>query len=173
MMNRASSTPSGDLPYLDDGGYNWPVCLLGFLDRGDVLGTADPTLYYNNFVISVFTCPNDLNNFGKPNGLSYGANADYGNFPVVNGAAREDDQIMTICGPEYHGSNDIGWDSGMEFCVPPPPDPGPPYTTKKDNELAHSTGIFWRDVHDSFRYSLRTISLSDGQGQTLMFLEAY
>src|SRR5579871_5081082 len=28
------------LPYLDEGGYNWPVCLLGFLDRNDMANNA-------------------------------------------------------------------------------------------------------------------------------------
>ena len=171
MTNRAATTPAGELPYLDDGGYNWPVCLLGYLDRGDITGSPTPAVYYNDIAIAVFTCPNDVNNFQKPNGLSYGANAGYGNFPVINGSAQESDEIMTICGPEYHGSNDIGWDSGKQFCVPPPPMPSPPYTTKFDNEIAHATGIFWRDVHDSFRYNLQRISVSDGLGQTLMFLE--
>src|SRR5258707_3819519 len=39
MANRAATTPDGELPYLDDGGYNWPVCLLAYLDRGDITRT--------------------------------------------------------------------------------------------------------------------------------------
>jgi len=171
MSNRAATTPTGELPNLDDGGYNWPVSLLACLDRGDITGSANPAAFYNNFAISVFTCPNDINNVQKPNGLSYGANAGWGNFPVINGSALEANEIVTICGPEFHGSNDIGWDSGKQFCVPPPPKPGPPYTTKTDNELAHATGLFWRDVHDSLHYSLQKVSFSDGLGQTLMFVE--
>jgi len=169
--NRASATRAGDLPYLDEGGYNWPVTLLPYLDRGDITGSTNPAAYYNTTFISVLTCPDDINNFQRPNGLSYGANAGYGNFPVINGSAQEANEIVTICGPEYHGSNDIGWDSGKEFCNPPPPMPAPPYTTPIDNNLANDTGIFWRDVHDSFRFSFERISFADGLGQTLLFLE--
>lgn len=171
MTNRASATAAGELLYLDEGGYNWPVGLLGYLDRGDITGSTNPATYYNNTAIAVFTCPDDTNNFQKPNGLSYGANAGWGNFPIVSGGAEEENQIVTKCGPEYHGSNDIGWSSGNQFCVPPPPKHAPPYTTKADNEMAHATGIFWRDVHDSFKYTLQMISRADGLGQTLMFLE--
>jgi hypothetical protein len=37
--------------------------------------------------------------------------------------------------------------------------------------MARDTGVFWRDLHDSFRMSLDRISLRDGVGQTLMLIE--
>ena len=85
-----AAAKSGQLPHLDEAvmytgntGYNWPVSLLGYLDRGDITGSRNPTLYYDAAVIDVFACPNDVNNYKTPTGLSYGLNAGYGNFPVA------------------------------------------------------------------------------------------
>src|SRR5579859_2065697 len=39
-----SSGQGGGLPYLDEGGYNWPVCLLAYLDRPDITGSLNPSL---------------------------------------------------------------------------------------------------------------------------------
>src|SRR5438477_12109578 len=62
-IKNSASSRAGGLPYLDEGGYTWPVSLLGYLDRGDITGSANPIPYYNNVSIAVLVCPNDVNNF--------------------------------------------------------------------------------------------------------------
>lgn len=161
-----SSGRGGGLPYLDEGGYNWPVSLLGYLDKGDITSSANPAQYYNVTNIAVLTCPNDANNFHKPNGLSYGANMGLGSFPVVNGAASEVNQNTTSCGPEFHGSNDLGWVTGGNFC-------SSPATTPADLDMARDTGVFMRDLNDSFRMTFDRISLRDGVTNTLLFVENF
>src|SRR5579862_7989642 len=47
MQNFASGR-NGQLPSLDENGYNWPVSLLSYIDRGDITGSAKPEIYYNN-----------------------------------------------------------------------------------------------------------------------------
>src|SRR5947207_6929063 len=42
MTSFATSKSSGQLPHLDENGYNWPVALLGYLDRGDITGSSNP-----------------------------------------------------------------------------------------------------------------------------------
>src|SRR5262249_53541285 len=37
-ITNLATAKSGQLPHLDEGGYNWPVALLGYLDRGDITG---------------------------------------------------------------------------------------------------------------------------------------
>ena len=165
-IHNFSSGQGGGLPFLDEGGHNWPVSLLAYLDRSDITGSPNPAAYYNNIHLAVLTCPNDVNNSQSPNGLSYGVNVGYGNFPVVNGFAIEASQNSTPCGPEFHGSNDLGWASGNLFC-------STPGTTSADLGLARDTGVFWRDLHDSFRMTLDRISLRDGLGQTLMLIENF
>jgi len=76
-IHNSASGRAGGLPYLDESGSNWPVSLLQYLDRNDL--ATQPT-YNNNIAVNVFTCPNDINNFQKPTGLSYGLNAGYGAF---------------------------------------------------------------------------------------------
>jgi prepilin-type N-terminal cleavage/methylation domain-containing protein len=162
----SSTARGGGLPYLDEGGYNWPVSLLAYLDRNDIAGAPDPTIYYNTIYLSVLACPNDINNYLKPSGLSYALNAGYGNFPVGGGAATEVNQNTTPCGPEFHGSNDLGWVSGNMFC-------GSPGTNSADVEMSRDTGVFWRNTNDGFRMTIDRISLRDGVSQTLMFTENF
>ena len=161
-----STGRNGGLPYLDEGGYNWPVSLLSYLDRGDITSSSNPAQYYNVVNIAVLTCPNDVNNFQKPNGLSYAGNMGFGNFAMTNGVADEVNQAATACGPEFHGSNDLGWVTGGNFC-------SSPGTTAADLDMARDTGVFWRDMGDSFRMSLDRISLRDGCTQTIMFVENF
>jgi len=162
----SSSSRGGGLPYLDEGGYNWPVSQLAYLDRNDIVGSLNPSVYYNTIYLSVFVCPNDINNALKPGGLSYGGNAGYGNFPSGGGAVTEVNQNSTPCGPEFHGSNDLGWASGNMFC-------GSPGTNSADLEMARDTGVFWRNTNDGFRMTMDRISLRDGISQTIMLTENF
>jgi prepilin-type N-terminal cleavage/methylation domain-containing protein len=178
-IHNSASSRAGGLPYLDEGGYNWPVSLLQYLDRNDIAGSANPAIYYNNTSIAVFTCPNDVNNFQSTIGLSYGLNAGYGNFAVVQAAPQTVSETnakgSTLA---FHGAYDIGWASGNSF----------PATNSSDADFARDTGVFWRNLSgwgntasfpspvipynfDQFRMTLDRISLRDGLGQTLMILE--
>jgi prepilin-type N-terminal cleavage/methylation domain-containing protein len=172
----SSSSRGGGLPYLDEGGYNWPVSLLGYLDRGDITGNANPAQYYNNTSIAVLTCPNDVNNFQNANGLSYGLNAGYGNFPGVGTVPPVTEGDAAAGSTDFHGAYDLGWISGNTY----------PKTNAADADFARDTGVFWRDLRgigstaspptipynfDQFRMTLDRISLRDGLGQTLMVLE--
>src|SRR5258708_29488252 len=65
-IHNSASSRAGGLPYLDEGGSNWPVALLQYLDRNDLATTPS---YNNNIFVKVFTCPNALNNFQQNNGL--------------------------------------------------------------------------------------------------------
>ena len=168
IQNRATAL-NGQLPYVDENGYNWPVTLLPFLDRADITNTPNPNLYYNTISIEVFTCPGDTINFKTPNGLSYAANCGYGNFPSVNGIATEADASNAIP-PNFHSAYDIGWVSGSSF----------PNTVPADTNMAHDTGVFWRDLRpfsaapynsDPFRMTLDRIGLRDGLGQTVLLVE--
>jgi prepilin-type N-terminal cleavage/methylation domain-containing protein len=172
----------GDVvPYLDEGGYNWPVCLLGYLDRNDIANNAS---YYNNLAIDVFTCPDDLNNFKTATGLSYGANAGYGEFPAINGAAVE--AAASVGNMDCHAAYDYPWvNPGAIYppSCPPPPRTNPPYNPyngRADADVARDSGLFWHDLrgvsncpynNDPFRLKFDRISLLDGLGQTLMLIE--
>ncbi|MBI3862235.1 MAG: DUF1559 domain-containing protein [Planctomycetia bacterium] len=169
-LQNSSSSRAGGLPYLDEGGYNWPVSLLSYLDRGDITGSANPAQYYNNVSIAVFQCPNDINNFQSVTGLSYAVNCGYGNFPVPSGSylATEADANSSGApytppgGPAFHSGYDLAW----------------PTTVSAVADTARDLGVFWRDLRpiqgyngDAFRMTLDRISLRDGLGQTLMLVE--
>ena len=169
-----STAQAGGLPYLDEGGYNWPVSLLAYLDRPDIAGNP---AYYNRVALNILTCPNDLNNFQNLTGLSYSLSGGIGDFPVLNGIATE----MAASGGNFdcHAAYDFGWITGQAYptSCPPPPSGS---TALADAECARDTGVFWRDLrsysncpynNDSFRMSLDRISLRDGVGQTLMVIE--
>lgn len=178
-MTNFASGRNGGLPYVDEGGYNWPVCLLGYLDRNDVATNA---AYYNNLAIDAFTCPNDQNNFKQPNGLSYAVNCGYANFPQTTAGAipltvtEADASPATASVPaNFHSGYDIGWVTGNMF----------PQTNGQDADCARDSGVFWRNLApyansainpnpyngDLFRMSLDRISIRKGVGQTLMILE--
>lgn len=172
-IHNSASGRAGGLPYLDEGGSNWPVCLLQYLDRNDL---ATQPSFNNNIAVNVFTCPNDINNFQKSSGLSYGLNAGYGNFvPTAN--AQLPNQTVSETNAStgspnvFHSGYDVGWVSGATF----------PATTSQDVDCARDLGVFFRHLvldgagvapySDSFRMTLDRVSLRDGLGQTLMIVE--
>jgi hypothetical protein len=114
-----------------------------------------------------------VNNFQQQNGLSYGANAGYGNFPSTAGNSLPPvtEASATSGGGSFHGAYDLGWISGGSF--------GTITSLTGDPDCARDTGVFWRSLitfpppykQDQFRMTLDRISLRDGVGQTLMLLE--
>src|SRR5579872_4478085 len=171
-LTNFASGRAGGLPYLDEGGFNWPVSLLAYLDRNDLAGN---TAFYNITTLDVLTCPDDLNNFKQPNGLSYAANCGYANVPPVtqNPVTVTEADAASGSPPSFHSGYDIGWITGNMF----------PMTTQADADCARDSGVFWRNLApyaggvgnpyngDLFRMTLDRISLRDGLGQTLMLLE--
>ena len=167
-MTNFASGRGGGLPYIDEGTFNWPTALLSYLDRNDLAGNFN---FYNIVALDVLTCPDDLNNFKKPNGLSYGLNAGWGNFPTSGGAQPQaaTEASDSSGNLKFHNGYDLGWISGGAY----------PATTLADVDCARDTGVFWHDLHlfpapyagDQFRMTLDRISLKDGLGQTFMLIE--
>jgi type II secretory pathway pseudopilin PulG len=184
-----ASGRSGGLPYLDEGEYNWPVSLLSYLDRSDLV---DAPAYYNTLSLDVLTCADDANNFRTLNGLSYGLNGGYGDFPRSNalvgippvGSAGTNSQVTemaaTLGNYGCHAGYDFGWISGKDYPRTCPPPAGTGTTDSKDADCARDTGVFWHDLRgygncpyfdDPFRMTLDRISSGDGLSQTFMLLE--
>jgi prepilin-type N-terminal cleavage/methylation domain-containing protein len=161
-MHNFATAKGGGLPYLDENGYNWPASLLGYLDHNDI---ANNVGYYNTVALDAFTCPDDVFNYKANNGLSYGANAGWGNFPVgtVPLTAMEADAIPAAGSnpPIFQG---LGSPAGL--------------WATGGIRLVRDTGVFWRDLRnipnypsDQFRMTLDQISVGDGVGQTLLLIE--
>jgi prepilin-type N-terminal cleavage/methylation domain-containing protein len=157
-IHNFSSGRAGGLPYLDENGFNWPASLLGYLDHNDIAGN---TAYYNALGLDVFTCPNDLTNFKANNGLSYGGNAGWGNFPVgtVPLTAQEADATPPGGTPPLPIFQGFRSPSGGLWT----------------QNVIRDTGVFWRDLRgisgDQFRMTIDQISLRDGLAQTLLIIE--
>jgi len=178
-IHNSASGRAGGLPYLDEGGSNWPVSLLQFLDRNDL---ATQPSYNNNIAVNVFTCPNDINNFQKATGLSYGLNAGYGAFvPLTNSGLAfqtvSETNVKSGTPNVFHSGYDIGWVTGNSF-----PTTAAAYAAfQPDVDCARDLGVFFRQLVldggnvlpyvDQFRMTLDRISLRDGLGQTLMIVE--
>src|SRR5262249_36939197 len=157
-IHNFATAKNGGLPYLDENGYNWPASLLGYLDHNDI---ANNPAYYNTIALDAFTCPDDINNFKANNGLSFGANAGWGNFPVgsVPLTAMEVDATPASGStpPIFQG---FGSPSGGVWT---------------SMRIIRDTGVFWRDLRsingDQFRMTLDQISVGDGVGQTMLLIE--
>ncbi|MBI5759496.1 MAG: DUF1559 domain-containing protein [Planctomycetales bacterium] len=188
-MHNHATGKGGQLPYLQDPltGGNWPVALLGYMDRNDLVGTPPGppttvgTLSNQNLWIKAFTCPDDTNNFRQPNGLSYAVNAGYGDFPGLPGAVVETGWLAPLAGsylgipnataaatPGGHVANNINWD-------------GVGGATGFDQDISYDSGVIWRqyDTNTSaagvtpaaFSMSIDRINNKDGLGQTIMIVE--
>jgi prepilin-type N-terminal cleavage/methylation domain-containing protein/prepilin-type processing-associated H-X9-DG protein len=173
---------NGGLPMLDEGGFNWPVSLLGYLDRGDLTqshsqyvaaqvaggSTADAadasynasaTGGFTRIAIEVFGCPDDATNFKAQNGLSYVVNAGYAEVSGTP-ATGYSETNYNIGGspPTMHNGEDIDWNQDTTI-------------SSLDYDIARSTGVFWRQTSDGFRMTLDRISVGDGVTNTIMATE--
>lgn len=174
-MTNFASGRGGGLPYVDEGGYNWPVSLLAYLDQGAIVGKGS---YYNNLGLDVLCCPDDINNFKQTNGISFVVNGGYGAFPASSGLAANSvvtEANFLLQPGEYHNGYDIGWTTGGTFSTS-----APGSITPADVDCARDTGVFFRNTNissgfpyfnDSFRMTLDRVSQRDGLGQTLMLAE--
>jgi hypothetical protein len=126
---------NGELPLLEDGTYGWPVALLPGLDANALYReyTSNPGPSRKQVRIRVFTCPDDSNNFGQLMGLSYAANAGYGNFRV-------DSATGAVSEVGLHTA-DIDWDGNGTVDI-------------EDRAVSRASGVFWRSHQDGFRMTL-------------------
>lgn len=145
----------GGLPKLDEGGLNWPVCLLGYLDRGD-LTQANNVALYKTIALEVFGCPDDALNFKATNGISYVANAGYA---ALGSNATGYTEANYVYGTSAHNGFDVDWNqSGTAG-------------DQTDIDIARATGVFWRNTSDNFRITMDRISAGDGLTNTIMLTE--
>jgi prepilin-type N-terminal cleavage/methylation domain-containing protein/prepilin-type processing-associated H-X9-DG protein len=178
-MHNFATAHGGQLPNLQNPqtGGNWPVSILGFTDRSDLVGTPPLSLQMQNLWIKVFTCPDDTNNFRQANGLSYVANAGYGDFGITAGVGWTEtgydgpDSATYLGVPNGgHNGNYSNWD-GVAASI-----------SSLDRQIARETGVFWRQTDtniaspgftlDPFTKTLDAISQADGMGQTIMMSES-
>lgn len=140
----------------------WALQLMSYLDRNDVLeyiaqqGTTAAVTSVLGGSYAFLQCPNDVNHFRQPGGISYGANMGYGSWA---GAATG----VTVS-PAYanaqtdHTALSFNWDGGTG--------------TTTDRQYARATGTFWApDTSDNYRMSLDAINLGDGTSSTILFGE--
>lgn len=147
-----ASSRNGELPLLENGTYGWPVAVLPGLDHNAVYRdyTAKSGTSKTPVWLKVFTCPDDPNKDRKPMGLSYVANAGYGNFRV-------DSKTGRVSEVGSHTA-DIDWDGDGNI-------------DDADRAVSRASGVFWRAHDDGFRMTLDYIEQADGMGQTIMFSE--
>jgi prepilin-type N-terminal cleavage/methylation domain-containing protein len=112
-------------------------------------------------VIGPLTCPDDANNQNVPGGLSYAANAGYINSvnwgTGPNGTAPD-------YGTGAHDSTLIDWDGQGAGATPPA-------VTSLGIQIAHSTGIFWRNDASGFTLTQDFVQRGDGSSNTIMIAE--
>jgi prepilin-type N-terminal cleavage/methylation domain-containing protein len=172
-----SSGRAGRLPYIDepvrivlaDGTSaqvyaNWPVSLLGYLDRPDMLEAMTRPggfAYLQQVAIEVLACPNDSASFKQANGFGYPGNCGYGDFRhTPTGIIESNCNHATN---SYHNSMDVDWNQNGAI-------------ESSDFEIARDTGVFWRaplpGQTDKFRMTTNRISVGDGLGQTILLAES-
>jgi prepilin-type processing-associated H-X9-DG protein len=145
-MKRGNALPP--LVREDEG---WPIELLEELDNAPIqrafragnveeIRKGDPWL-------EVYTCPADTNHHEEPFGLSYAANAGFGNFQV--------DATTGRIKPRGGHTPQMDWTGDGNA----------------DPAISLSTGIFWKFGEQEPSVTLDGISNADGAGNTLMFAE--
>lgn len=155
-----ASTNSGRLPLLAsttlstnvDG---WPSQLLAYVERNDLAGRLSAGTFTTGDIVNirVYTCPSDSNNAGQNGGLSFAANAGYGQF-LSSGAWSE------IGGAGAHNGANLAWDGATAS------------TSDTNKRIARNTGVFWRPISgDTFRMTLDFIAGKDGTGATILLGE--
>jgi len=164
---------AGSTPF--NPGKSWVAQIIGYLDQpamarliisnggivnpttgvpftGAVPGSS-PVVYNPLPILGVLACPDDSNNQGIIGGLSYTANAGYINANNWKAAAD--------LGTGAWDSSLIGWDMNNSATQASP----------GDVQVAHATGIFWRNDASLFRMTQDYIQRGDGASNTLMLAE--
>lgn len=177
-LTNFSSARGGSLPQLSEpapgaasasGKVIWAFHLLPYMDRADtheyvgqavVGGSPTPAGAVTavlNGSYQFFQCPNDVNHFKQPGGLSYGANIGYGAW---TGSATGVTATYFDFGATDHTAASYDWNASG----------GTAYDSG-DLQIARSTGVFWLDIGDHYRMSLDTINQGDGTGSTILIGE--
>lgn len=161
VMNYASKANSR-LPWLsveNENGIvsNWLTDLLPDLDNAAVQREWAASTFEerSNFEISLkmFQCSVDPTSFQIDGGLSYVANAGYGNFSI-------DSKTNAVYEKQPHGQGSVDWD-------------GDGFVRPNDFAKTIATGVFWpKREGDTFKSSLDYISAGDGQTNTILFAES-
>ena len=158
-VSNYASANDGRIPLLEDGQLGWPVALLPYLDSAALHRAlkADPLVVEKEWrrsktplLIKVLTCPQDVSNTGQHVGLSFVANAGWGQFL----ADSKTEAVSEAC-PH---SADVDWDRDGNV-------------TEDERRLTRATGLFWRVHEDGFQLTLDDVSEGDGQTNTMMFTE--
>lgn len=177
-----ASSRGGQLPLLTEpapgaaapgGNTIWAMQLLPFLDRADTheyIGQAtspanalvrvNEVLGGNGASYAVLQCPNDVNHFKQPGGLSYGANIGYG--PWIGSAMGITTPVAYDFMMTDHSASSYDWNTAS----------GASTVEAVDRQLARATGVFWHPDTDSFRMSLDSINQGDGTSSTILFAES-
>lgn len=187
---RAGLTGLNPIPY--NAGKSWAAQIIGYLDdqatsrlimsNGGIvnptsgisfMGANNSTPPVNNSIPikSVFTCPDDANNFNVAGGLSYVANAGYINASswqnVLPGTSAT--PYTPDLGTGAHDSTIIAWGALSPPLASPP---SGTYTIgSNDYNIAHATGVFWRNDASQFNMTLDYIQRGDGTSHTFLLSE--
>jgi|HubBroStandDraft_6_1064221.scaffolds.fasta_scaffold42052_2 prepilin-type N-terminal cleavage/methylation domain-containing protein len=172
---------AGLTPAVYNGGMSWAAQIVGYLDEpamsrliignGGIVNPATGAPFMgtgpNNAipVKSVFTCPDDANNFGISGGLSYVANAGYINNTSW-GNVNPITTTLNDLGTGAHDSTLIAWSQMV------PPGTGTPTDVPATDEaVAHATGVFWRNDSSGFTMTQDYIQRADGSTHTFLLSE--
>ncbi len=145
----------------------WALQLMSYMDRADVMeyisqattaplaATAVTSVLGGSY--SFLQCPNDVNHFRQPGGLSYGGNIGYGEWTgTAAGVTASYDFSATD-----HSAASFDWDGTAGATA-----------TTTDRQTSRATGTFWfPDATDNYRTSLDSINQGDGTGSTILFGE--
>lgn len=162
----------------------WTYALLGYVDQRPIADnfqgfydgtsgvlTTDP----GTAQLTIFTCPDDLNNTGTPGGLSYVVNGGIGAFSLAGGVgpgSTEDGSVYPGTGssvglrdgvsdPTYgHDpafSNNVDWNGDAAF-------------DSIDQTTAFRTGVFFRP-NNLVKMTIDRISRGDGLQNTILITE--
>ena len=180
---RAGLTGLNSVPF--NGGMSWAAQIIGYLDEPAMSrliisngGIVNPTSGVsfmgsgpNNAipVKSVFTCPDDANNFGISGGLSYVANAGYINATSWGNVNPQSSATPPAAdfGTGAHDSSLITWSTVI---VPPATTAGTDVQAT-DEAVAHATGVFWRNDASGFSMTQDYIQRADGASHTFLLSE--
>ena len=147
----------GSLPPLEDDQYGWPIHILPSLDHSalarQIREQGDPAAM-SHVSLPLFACPDDADSHRRPAGLSYAANAGYGDF-------RADPRTRTITEEGLHS--------------PTTDRDGDGEVTIEDVHVNLATGVYWRtaslDQYSATGWTLDTIEAADGMASTLLLAE--
>jgi prepilin-type N-terminal cleavage/methylation domain-containing protein len=164
-------------------GMSWAAQIIGYLDdqatarlvmaNGGIVNPSTGVSFMGTGVSipvkSVFTCPDDINNFNISGGLSYVANAgcinsfSWGNVdPLLPSGTPQPD-----FGTGAHDSTLIAW----SLLIPPEPSGTTTDNATVDQTIEHATGVFWRNDASGFNMTQDYIQRADGTSHTFLLSE--